>query len=135
MLKGYSMCANEWLFDKSIKDELGLLIILGGLSKKNGFCYATNTYLANLFNVNKVTISRKLKKLVDHKYITINYLKKGTKIVCRQIRLTKMLIPLNKNVNGFVNKNVKEININNKYKYISNFTARKYDNLNMFYSN
>lgn len=137
MLDGYTICKNEWALDKNIKDELGLLIIIAGLSKKNGYCYATNSYLADLFKVNKITISRKLKKLVDFNYITINYLKKGNRYIGRQIRLTKMLIGINKNVNRGINKNVNDININNinKIKYISNFTARKYENLNMFYSN
>lgn len=137
MLNGYTICNNKWALDRNIKDELGLLIIIAGLSRKNGYCYATNTYLANLFNVSKVTISRKLKKLIDYNYITINYIKKGNRFIGRQIRVTKMLIGINKFDNTPINKNVKEIIINNKnkIKYISNFTARKYENLNMFYSN
>ena len=139
MLEGYSICFNEWALDKEIKDELGLLLIISSLTAQEGYCFASNTYLADLFKIDKVSISRKLKKLEDKKYITIEYLKKGSLIVGRKIRLTKMLTAVNKNVNGTVNKNVKDnnisinnININNKGR---NFTKREYEDLNIYFSN
>lgn len=137
MLEGYSICPKEWALDKNIKDELGLLIILSGLSIQKGYCYASNSYLANLFGIDKTTISKKLKKLMDLNYITINYIKKGNQYAGRQIVLAKMPIGIGKNANRGIGENAKHNNTiyNNKIKYISNFTARKYENLNMFYSN
>jgi len=133
----YAICYNEWALDRSIKNELGLLVILSGLSRKKGYCFATNKYLADLFHTDKTTISKKLKKLADKNYISINYIKKGNQFTGRQIRLSKITTGIVKIDNRGIGKNANHnnISINNKIKYISNFTARKYENLNMFYSN
>ena len=109
---GYAICFNEWSLDKSIKNELGLLLIISSLCAKEGYCFATNDYLAKLFNEPEQTISRKIKKLEQKGYIKINYIKNGCAISSREIRLTKMLTAVNKNVNRTINKNVKENNIN-----------------------
>lgn len=109
---GYALCFNEWALDKSIKNELGLLLIISSLCAKEGYCYATNEYLSILFDEPVQTISRKIKKLEEKKYITITYKKSGCTITSREMRLTKMLTAVNKNVNRTINKNVKENNIN-----------------------
>ena len=113
MNEGYSICFNEWALDKNIKDELGLLLIISSLTAEKGYCYASNNYLAEIFKTNVVTISRKIKKLEEKKYISIEYEKKGCLVISRKIRLTKMLTTINKNVNRAINKNVKDNNINN----------------------
>lgn len=116
--KGYSLCLNEWALDKDIKNELGLLLIISGLCAKKGFCYASNEYLAKIFNESTSTISRKINRLQDKNYINIVYKKRGFKIVAREIRLSKMITDdyqkwqpsIVKNDNGSVIKNDKEIN-------------------------
>ena len=108
---GYSICFNEWALDKDIKNELGLLLIISSLCAEKGYCYASNEYFATLFEINEVSVSRKLKILEDKNYITIDYKMSGNVVKSREIRLTKMLTAVNKNVNGAVNKNVKENNI------------------------
>ena len=113
MKEGYSICFNEWALDKDIKDELGLLLIISSLTAEKGYCYASNDYLAKIFETSVVTISRKIKILEEKKYIKIEYEKKGCLVISRKIRLTKMLTAINKNVNRTVNKNVKENNISN----------------------
>lgn len=143
MLNGYAFCWNKWVFDKTIKDELGLLIIISSLSAKEGYCYASNDYLANIMECRPETISRKLKKLEDKKYITIDYKWNGARVINRKIRitdlpLTKMSTAIDKNVNRTVDKNVKDININNiniNNNKKSNFKNRNYDDdyLNNFY--
>ena len=129
MKEGYSICFNEWALDKNIKDELGLLLIISSLTAEKGYCYASNDYLAKIFETSVVTISRKIKTLEEKKYIEIEYEKKGCLVISRKIRLTKMLTAINKNVNRTINKNVKENNIsninntsinNNNYNYIYN---------------
>ena len=129
MEDGYSICFNEWALDKNIKDELGLLLIISSLTAEKGYCYASNDYLAKIFETSVVTISRKIKTLEEKKYIKIEYEKKGCLVISRKIRLTKMLTAINKNVNRTINKNVKENNIsninntnnnNNNYNYIYN---------------
>lgn len=129
MENGYSICFNEWALDKDIKNELGLLLIISSLCAEKGYCYANNSYLANLFDIDEVSVSRKLKKLEKKGYITIDYKMSGNVITSREIRLTKMLTAVNKNVNGAVNKNVKDNNINNinniNYNNIKENTKRK----------
>lgn len=115
----YSICMNEWLLDKEIKNELALLISIGSLTtiNKEKYCYASNKYFAELFVENEVSISRKIKHLESKNYIKIRYKKCGNVVLNREIRLTKILPTINKNVNGAINKNVKDINNSN---YINN---------------
>lgn len=142
MIDGYAFCWNKWALDKTIKDELGLLVIISSLTAKEGYCYASNEYLAKTLNCREETISRKLKKLEDKKYITIEYRWNGTRVINRKIRLansplTKKSMAVDKNVNGTDDKNVKDknISINNKNYKKSNFKNRDYDDgyLNGFY--
>ena len=120
MENGYSLCLNEWALDKSIKNELGLLLIISSLSAEKGYCYASNKYLADIFDTNEVVICRKIKKLEEKKYISVEYKKQGSYITMRYIRLTKKLMAVNKKVNGTVNKKVKENNIS-----INNISNKK----------
>lgn len=113
MKNGYSICFNEWALDKTIKGELGLLLIISSLTAEKGYCYATNNYFAELFGIDEVSISRKIKKLEGKGYIKISYTKRGCEVVSREIRLTKMLIVGLQKCQSSVNKNVKENIINN----------------------
>ena len=144
MEDGYSICFNEWALDKNIKDELGLLLIISSLTAEKGYCYASNDYLAKIFETSVVTISRKIKTLEEKKYIEIEYEKKGCLVISRKIRLTKMLTVINKNVNRTINKNVKENNIsninntnnnNNNYNYIYNNSSSSDEIINFIESN
>ena len=113
MKNGYSICLNEWVLDKDIKNELGLLCIISSLCAEKGFCYATNKYFSELFELPEQTISRKIKLLEEKGYITIDYKKRGCEIKERYIRLTKLLTDDYQNCESTINKNVKENNINN----------------------
>ena len=144
MKEGYSICFNEWALDKNIKDELGLLLIISSLTAEKGYCYASNDYLAKIFETSVVTISRKIKILEEKKYIEIEYEKKGCLVISRKIRLTKMLTAINKNVNRTINKNVKENNIsninntnnnNNNYNYIYNNSSSSDEIINFIENN
>ena len=144
MEDGYSICFNEWALDKNIKDELGLLLIISSLTAEKGYCYASNDYLAKIFETSVVTISRKIKILEEKKYIEIEYEKKGCLVISRKIRLTKMLTAINKNVNRTINKNVKENNIsninntnnnNNNYNYIYNNSSSSDEIINFIENN
>lgn len=127
--EGYCLCWNEWALDSRIKNELGLLLIISSLSAEQGYCWASNEYLSKLFNETPVNISRKISKLNKLGYVTIKYNYAGTSITSREIRpLTKMLTAINKNVNGTVNKNVKENNIS--IKNINNNISNRYFNEN-----
>lgn len=108
MEQGYAICFNKWALDNSIKNELGLLLIISSLSAKEGYCYASNEYLANLFNCRTQTISVKLKNLVNKGYIKIDYKWNGSCVINRKIRLTDL--PLRKNITAI------KKNINGRYE-------------------
>ena len=111
MKNGYAICLNEWALDKGIKNELGLLLIISSLCAEKGYCYASNEYLAKEFNLPEVTISRKIKKLKEKGYITIQYKYRGCEVINRFIRLTKMLTDGYQKCESTINKNVKDNNI------------------------
>ena len=125
MKDGYSICFNEWALDKNIKNELNLLLIISSLCAEKGYCYASNKYLGELFEVPEQTISRKLKILEASNYITINYEKKGCEIISREIRLTKLLTHDYQNCYSTINKNVKENNIRSNNINIKENIKRK----------
>lgn len=91
MNEGYSVCLNEWALDKDIKNELGLLLIISSLTAENGYCYASNKYLSELFKVAEKSISRKINRLIKKGYIVVNYEKKGCEVISREIRLKNFL--------------------------------------------
>lgn len=111
----YSIITYNVLYsDKISSSEKLLYATLTSLSQKDGYCYASNKYLSELYKTSDVTISRQLNKLKSEGFIEIIYEKSGGVIINRKIEpLTKMLTAVNKNVNGAVNKNVKDNNISN----------------------
>lgn len=112
MNDGYSICFNEWALDKDINGELGLLLIISSLCAEKGYCYASNEYLSKLFNTTETTITRKLRKLKEKNYITVEYKKRGSEIIERNIRLTKMYVDHLQNCKSTTYKIVRENNIN-----------------------
>lgn len=90
---GYSVCSNEWALDKDIKTELGLLLIISSLCADKGYCWATNEYFSSLFEESQENISRKIKKLEDKGYISIQYERKGCEITKRIITIDKIINP------------------------------------------
>lgn len=131
MQEGYSICFNEWALDKGIKNELGLLLIISSLCAEKGYCFASNKYFSQLFDIPEQTISRKIKLLENKKYITIEYKKRGCEIIERNIRLTKLLSDDKQKCVSTINKIVKDNNINinntsnNKYIYMGTYKRIK----------
>ena len=119
--EGYTICSNKWALDKDIQNELGLLLVIIGLCANEGYCWASNKYFAELYNVNEINISRKIKKLAEKNYIDLTYKKVGGAITKREIRLTKMITAVIKNDKRTLNKNDKYINNN-----IKNINNNKY---------
>jgi len=82
------------------------------LCNKTGVCFASNDYFAKLYGVNKISISRLIKTLIDENFITAEYTyKKGSKeIENRCIKLASGGI--NKNVNRYIQNCIGGINKN-----------------------
>ena len=127
LINGYSMALNEWALDKRIKTDLGLLIIISSLCAERGYCFASNSYFADLFDLDEVTISRKLKNLESAGHITIEYIRRGAEVIQRNIRLTKMLTDDLQKRQSTINKNVKEKNISNKNNNNNNNIVDEYE--------
>ncbi|MGN1312318.1 MAG: helix-turn-helix domain-containing protein [Bacilli bacterium] len=84
-----------------------LLIHIISLSKKNGYCWATNKYFSNIYDVTTVTISKSISKLATFNYIKINFDNKNT-------NNTKRIIKLSDDLKNKLNS-IKE-NLNTSYK-------------------
>ena len=108
------------------------------LSNKDGFCKAGNDYFAKLYSCTTVTVSRQIKNLEDHGFLHIEYDKNGAKVTQRRMfTINKNVngndVTVNKNVNGTINKNVKENNTSNiNITRLNNITDKSVQLLNMF---
>ena len=117
---GYAWCLNKWALDKNIDGELGLLLIISSFCANNGCCYASNEYLASLFKISPVSVSRKINKLKDLGYIKVEYEKRGAEIKKRIIRLTDLITDDYQKCYSTINKNDKEIITSNINTSINN---------------
>lgn len=111
---GYCIAWNKASLDKKIKNELGLLNIISSLCAKTGYCFASNEYLANLFQETPQSISNKIKHLEQCDYIEIEYERRGCEIISRSIRLKNFYIDDIKNFIPTIKKVFKDNNISNK---------------------
>lgn len=111
MNEGFSICFNMWALDKTINGELGLLLIISSLCAEKGYCFASNKYFSELFQEHETTISRKIKKLEEKKYITIEYVKRGAEVKERKIRLAKLLTDDYQNCYSTISNSAKDNNI------------------------
>lgn len=114
---GYSYCSNAWVLDKRIKNELNVLLIISSLCAKTGETFASNKYFANLFDCTEVSISSKIKKLIDLGYIQADYEKRGCEVKSRKIRLKNFLIDNSKVFYPTIKKDFKD---NNNINIINN---------------
>lgn len=132
MEDGYAFCLNKWALDGEIKTELGLLIIISSLCAEKGYCFATNKYLADLFNITEVSLSNKIKKLEKKGYISIEYERRGCEVISRRIRLKNILIDDYKKVYSTIKKDFKEKNtiiknnINNNINIIERDKTKRF---------
>ena len=84
---GYSICYNTWMFDKTIKNELPLLLYITGFTANNWQCFASNQHFAEKFGDSIDTISRKVNNLIKKGYIKAQYIREGAKVIKRIITI------------------------------------------------
>lgn len=122
----YAIIPSFIRYDHELSDKAKLLYAeITSLSNKNGYCYATNNYFANLFDISVRTVKRLIKDLKEKKYIDCENICKnnGNEVLERRIYIAKDgFIPGDKNVTTPGDKNVTENNIikkeyNNKLLY------------------
>lgn len=105
----YAVIPANVRYDTSLCPNAKLLYgEITALCNEQGYCWATNNYFAELYNVSKKTVSLWLKSLIDGGHIKseIEYREGSKEIVNRYIQICKY--PINKNVNTPINKNVKD---------------------------
>ena len=100
------------------------------LSNKLGYCFASNTYFADLYGVSKNTVSRWLSDLKKSEFITINIERNSNK------QITKRIIGIVKKVDTPIDEKSKDNNTsinttsNNIYikeKFISEVNSFEYE--------
>lgn len=113
---------NDRNLSKTDCSVLGLII---SLTLKNGYCYASNEYLANYVKVSKRTISDSLSKIKRLKYIIVKYENNNRRIYLNTEKIpTKVANQVANNCSDVVAETC-NYNINNKYK-------NKYKKINKF---
>ena len=127
----YSVIPANVRYDENLKDKAKLLYgEITSLSDRNGYCYASNRYFANLYNVSSTTISLLIKNLIDNGYIESQIIyKEGTKeILNRYLKIIKEgYLKKLKDNNTSIN-NIKEEN--NKEEIIDLSELEDYDWIN-----
>lgn len=137
----YSIIPANVRYDDKLRDKAKLLYSeITALCNKNGYCYATNKYFADLYKVSTTTISTLIKELIDNGYLESDIVyKEGSKeILYRYLKIFKGGIKENlkdniiNNNNNIINNN-KEIDIFDYYQQeIGQLTPSQYELLNSY---
>ena len=120
----YSIIPATILYNKELKaNEKLLYAIITSLSNKEGYCFASNKYLAEKLGVNPKTISSWVSDLKDRNFIIVEQIRNENKqIIQRKIYIKDSPYPLN---NGYIyqsksgqaiHQNMEDNNINNNIK-------------------
>ena len=137
----YSIIPATVLYNKELKaNEKLLYAIITSLANKEGYCFASNKYLAEKLDVNPKTISSWISDLKNRKFIIVELIRNENKqIVQRKIYINDAPYPLNngylyQSKNGqaiYQNMEDNNIRINNKNnnkgnrKFISNYENQR----------
>ncbi|WP_142419070.1 conserved phage C-terminal domain-containing protein [Clostridium sp.] len=149
----YAIIPANVRYDTKISDKAKLLYgEITALANKEGYCWASNAYFAELFGVNKKSISRNIQELVDRGYIISRIIYEGKMIKERRLYInnptnniigcTEIISPIHKKedtpiykkedspIHKIVEENNTSINntsINNIYSQIIDYLNKKVD--------
>ena len=130
----YAIIPADVRYDEKIIPNAKLLFgEITCLSNKEGYCFASNSYFANLYNVTPQAVSRWIKSLEDGGYIKTELIYEGKEVKQRKIYLSNVSINIdrvsikssqgiNKKLGGYQQKvkdnntSINNININNTEK-------------------
>lgn len=105
----YAIIPANVRYDKNLKDKAKLLYgEITALCNEQGYCWATNSYFAELYGISKETVSRLIKNLADQKYIYIQLEYKNKQIIRRKIYLG-LFIPIDEKINTYCAKSQEPI--------------------------
>lgn len=88
----YAIIPADVRYDRNLKDKAKLLYgEITSLSNKDGYCFASNKYFADLYGVSITTISTLIKNLIDNNYIEseIIYKENSKEIDMRYLKIFK----------------------------------------------
>jgi hypothetical protein len=120
-------------YDKELTPNAKLLYgELTCLSSREGYCFATNSYFAEVYGVAEETISRWISNLKDRQYINIEYFYRGAEVKERRITMAEMQkdqLSVDEKINRTVDENVKgistRVNTNNVVGNSDEFPTHK----------
>lgn len=100
-------------YDKRLKPMSKIMYTeITCLSNKYGYCYAKNKYFADLYEVEKETVSRWISQLIKYGYVnSVSTYKEGTKEIDNRF-LTIIPIPIDLDVMGGIDLKIKGGNDN-----------------------
>ena len=124
----YAIIPANVRYDNRLRDKAKLLYgEITALCNERGYCWASNEYFANLYNVSKVTISTLIKELVDYGYIYTEIIyRDGTKeILNRYLKIFKD--PIKEILNTPIKEILKDNNtiINNTFNKEKNIIKKE----------
>lgn len=84
----YAIIPANVRYDKNLTANAKLLYgEITALCNEKGYCWASNSYFAELYEVSKQSISSWVNSLKDNGYISIEYERKGEQIVKRKVSI------------------------------------------------
>lgn len=112
----YAIIPANVRYDKELTPNAKLLYgEITALTNEKGYCWATNNYFAELYDVSKVSISKWINQLADKGYINTEIIyKEGTKEILNRY-ITIIQYPVKENFNTPIKEKFKDNNtlINN----------------------
>lgn len=133
----------EVLHDKGLKDKAKLLYgEIASLSVKNGYCYASNSYFADKFNVTPTTISILINDLVKKGYLESEIVYKENSKEIKGRYLKNLKYPIKEKLNTYIRnlkypikEILKENNINNNKEIENKYINDNVIDYEQFYAN
>lgn len=128
----YSIITANVRYDNRLTDSEKLLFAeITSLSNKYGYCTASNGYFAKLYEVTKVTVSRRIANLKECGYLHVEIIRNGNEIKQRKLHpLTEMIRPINTNDNTPINISVNTPIITNVKENITSINNTSNNNIN-----
>lgn len=130
----YSVLPADVRYDERLRPNAKLLYSeITALSNREGYCYASNEWFAELYQVSCETISRWIRQLADYGHVTIQYERSGAQVTKRKIYIAQKILSddliqtddqkinrtVDKKVNRAIDKKVKD-NITRVFNTTSN---------------
>ena len=112
----YAIIPASVRYDKRLKPAERLLYgEISALTNKYGYCNASNGYFADLYEVDKTTVSRWIAKLINYGYLYVDTIMDGKQTVERRLYLSdknattiaqKSNTPIDKKINTPIDKKI-----------------------------